>query len=668
DLKPANVLVTEVDGQSLPKIIDFGIARATGLDQPGQAGGTPNYISPEQAGGSELDPRSDVFALAAMLRELLSGQRLRPWVDDTSLSTAQIFARIAAESAVDAVPPLDLPLPRSRSHELDAILRRALASDPAERYEDAHALADDLQRWLSHQPVQALPATLAYRWRCALRRHRLAAAVVALVLLLVLGFSWQLHAQYRQTQTERDTAEQMVAVLLDTFTAADPVEFPGGSVSARALLSGAAERIQRRNLTPQTRVRVLSALGGVQQNLELYDDARQSIQLALQDAENVPEAQRDALELLLSRIDMDAGEFDRANEALQVLLQRHGDLRDALWLEAELQRADLALLQGDPALAGQLLESTRLPARQSDRPDLRRDWHLQQARLATELGDNAAALEDYRAALSESERLWGAEDLRTLTVLNDLAVVTSRAGQHEQAIELLQRVATLTEAAWGSDSAGLATVYGNIGATWMRANRPDEAEHWHRRAANIFEKRLGEASLHTGTEYNNLAAALEAQGRATEALPWFDRALDSLSQALGADHLRVGVTLHNQAKARLALGEVDQAEALLARSGDILRPILGEDHPRWQVWRVTRAQADLQSGRVATALAVLSELLPALEQSLGPEQRDSQRARRLLAWAQAAQGECEQSRLTLALLGDADRRSVQTRIDALCGS
>lgn len=655
DLKPANLLVTEVDGRCLPKVIDFGIARAIGQDDPGHAGGTPAYISPEQAGGvAEIDARSDVHALGAILREGLTGQRLRPWVDAAQVPVEAAFVRVAGERRrADSESALaGLPLPGGRRRELAAILDRAIASDPAARYEDAHALADELQRWLDQQPVLALPASLGYRWRCRVRRHRLATGMGVLLALLVAGFSWQLWRQYGQTLAERDTAEQMVAILLETYTAADPVEFPGGTANARDLLAGAAERLQRRGLPTATRARLLQALGGVQLNLELYEDARASLSAALAEAHLLPTAQQDELVLQLARTELDAENFAAAHAHLAAVSGRHGPDHPAS-VTAQLIAADLAVLEGELATAESILEALRGAMTAATDRKLRHDWSLQRARLADARGDYADALAYYRAALSEAEALWGEADLRTLTVLNDLAIAIGRTGEHTQAVSVLERVANATEAAWGSSSAGLATVYGNLGAALMRADRAAQAEAWHRRAVAIFETRLGADSMHTGTEYNNLAASLDAQGRSAEALEWFDRAEHSLSAALGPRHLRVGITLHNQAKARLALGQIAEADALLARSGEILAPVLGQEHPRWMVYSVTRAQAQLARGQFEVARQALQEALPVLQSAFGDEHRDSQRAQVLLALALAASGDCDQAQALLDQWPDA---------------
>ncbi len=190
DIKPANVLVTDIDGRAQPKVIDFGIARATGQLDPGEVLGTPDYISPEQAAGwGEVDARSDVYALGATLRELLTGIRLRGWLAGCEEGASRIFARIATagapESAAESLARL--PLPRGRRVELAAIIDRTLAHDPSARYADAKALAEDLDRWLERQPVEAVPGSRRYRAACFLRRHALAAGIGAVALLALVG-------------------------------------------------------------------------------------------------------------------------------------------------------------------------------------------------------------------------------------------------------------------------------------------------------------------------------------------------------------------------------------------------------------------------------------------------------------------------------------------------
>lgn len=666
DLKPANLLVVAVDGQAQPKVIDFGIARATGQHDPGHAGGTPDYVSPEQAAGSpDLDARSDVHALGALLRQLLSGQPLRPWLAECEEPAERIFQRIANErvTANHEGALAALPLSRGRRFELAAILNRALAHDPGQRYEDAHALADDLERWLEYRPVHALPASRLYRWRCALRRHRMRAAAALAFAVLAGVFSWQLLAQYRQTLAERDTAEQMVAILLDTFSAADPLQYPEGSISARTLLAGSSERVGARPLAPQTRARVLHELGKVQHRLEIYADARATLLAAHAAA---PAAQADAIELLLARVDSDDGAYAAARERATAVAERHAHARNQTWVEALILLADNAILEGDAAAAANWLSQAETRALADPDGALAHEWKLVAARSADGAGRLDEALGHYESALAIALSLWGDEHTLTLTVLNDLALATSRAGRHDEAIAMLERVAAGTERAWGR-SAGLATVYGNLGTTLLRAGRPEAAEARHREAALILEQTIGRDSLYTGTEYNNLAAALEAQGRADEALPWFERAEQSLMAALGPAHVRVGITQHNHARALLALSRIPEALALLERSGQILAGSLGTGHPRWQVYQVTRAEALALADDAAQSLGLLDSALPALEEAFGTDSREAQRARRVLTDVLASRGECEAARQASSALSlENERSGAQRALEQHC--
>jgi serine/threonine protein kinase/WD40 repeat protein len=223
DLKPSNVLVATVDGAPVPKIIDFGIAKALGDGGFGDPGagepmtlggrclGTPGYMSPEQAdlAGGQVDVRTDVYSLGVLLYELLTGrlpndpravqergllqylQQVRE-VDPARPSTTAT----SLEPAVAATRGLSVHALRRRlCGDLDWITLKALERDPAHRYQSVAEFAEDLERHLRHEPVLAGPPGLGYRLRKFGRRHRaVAASSVAIVLALVFGLGatlWQ---------------------------------------------------------------------------------------------------------------------------------------------------------------------------------------------------------------------------------------------------------------------------------------------------------------------------------------------------------------------------------------------------------------------------------------------------------------------------------------------
>jgi len=206
DLKPGNILADH-DGQ--PKILDFGVARATDADLrtttletlPGQLIGTLAYMSPEQISGDprQLDTRSDVYSLGVICYELLAGRVPL----DLSTKTIPQAARALTEDEPPALGTLD----RAFRGDLTTIVAKALEKDKNRRYQSASELAEDIRRYLADQPIQARPATTFYQLRKFARRNRpLVAGVVTAFIALTLGLVGTLRG-YVQATAQRHTAE-----------------------------------------------------------------------------------------------------------------------------------------------------------------------------------------------------------------------------------------------------------------------------------------------------------------------------------------------------------------------------------------------------------------------------------------------------------------------------
>jgi WD40 repeat protein len=239
DLKPSNVLVTEVDSRPTPKVIDFGVAKATEVRltdlsyaDTGAIVGTPAYMSPEQADPSsmDIDTRTDVYALGVMLYELLVGsppidarqfkrgallemlrmvREVDPPRPSTKLSAADDLPNIAAARAIEPAK-----LARSLRGELDWVVMKALEKDRSRRYDSANGLARDLQRYLADEVVEARPPSRGYRLKKFVRRHKgqvIAASLVLLALVVgIVGTSIGLVRADREREKadrERETAE-----------------------------------------------------------------------------------------------------------------------------------------------------------------------------------------------------------------------------------------------------------------------------------------------------------------------------------------------------------------------------------------------------------------------------------------------------------------------------
>ena len=248
DLKPSNILVATYDGRPVPKVIDFGVAKATGprlsehsiYTEVGALVGTLEYMSPEQAelNNLDIDTRSDVYALGAVLYELLTGfvpfprerlvaaglaemlriiKEVEPPKPSTRLSSP---GRAASVAAVRQSEPRKLAaLVRG---ELDWIVMKALAKDRVRRYESATGLAHDLERYLADEPVAAGPPSAAYRVRKFARRHRLLLATAAgFAGLLVAGAAVATWQAVRASRAEGAEADQRRAAERNEQTATD---------------------------------------------------------------------------------------------------------------------------------------------------------------------------------------------------------------------------------------------------------------------------------------------------------------------------------------------------------------------------------------------------------------------------------------------------------------
>ncbi|MFT4514565.1 MAG: serine/threonine protein kinase/formylglycine-generating enzyme required for sulfatase activity [Planctomycetota bacterium] len=201
DLKPSNILVTEQGGRAVPKIIDFGVAKAAGQDdagntlltEQGQMIGTPEYMAPEQAEmtSANVDTRSDVYALGVILYQLLTGTLPFASAELRSGSWLQMQQQILERDPARPSSRLDDPVrARKLRHELDWIVMRALQKQRESRYATPHDLARDIERYLAHEPVEAGPPSASYRLRKFVRRNRLRViAATAVLLTLVAGIA-----------------------------------------------------------------------------------------------------------------------------------------------------------------------------------------------------------------------------------------------------------------------------------------------------------------------------------------------------------------------------------------------------------------------------------------------------------------------------------------------
>src|SRR5690606_17687900 len=455
DLKPSNILVTTVDGRPQPKIIDFGIAKALTDDEPlatrvtmlGQFIGTPEYMSPEQAGVIPVgvDTRSDVYSLGVVLFELLTGHRpydfekrtptaitarlteLRMPVRPSAAVTTRTSNRRTESTEMDlAAARRSSParLRRTLRGDLDTIVLKAMHPEPDRRYGSVEQFADDLDRHLRGLPVTARPDSRIYRASRFVRRHAVGVGVAAVALCALVVFVVVLARERaraveaeRQARIEAETATQVSRFLVDLFDEADPATNRGRDVTARELVDRGAERI-RAEVTdaPLVRGQLLHTLGDVY--------------LALGRAESAEPLLRDALALREEALGSDAPLVAETLNTLGRVRVERGATAEAL---AMYERA-LAIRRAaeGPAGAGvsEVLNNLGLV-------------HLTDGRPREAVTALTRSME-IRRGLDEEKR---AE--RGATLYN-LAVAHYQLGEYEKADEVLAEVEPLLEAQYGT--------------------------------------------------------------------------------------------------------------------------------------------------------------------------------------------------------------------------
>lgn len=360
DLKPANILVT-ASGEV--RLLDFGIAKLLGADSatPSQltemAGHalTPDYASPEQIRGEPITVGSDVYSLGVLLFELLTGAR--PY-------RLKRESRGALEEAILQVEPkrpseVASPALRNRLRgDLDTIVLKALKKDSRERYRTADALADDIERHLTSQPVLARPDSTAYRFGRFVVRNRVAVAAASVAgIAVVLGAGlvlWQsqiVRSEQRRTERARD-------FIADVFRQADPASSTGRVYSAADLLRQAERRLQQTtDEDSRLRLELLDIIGESMFGLQQHEDSvRVLLQaLELQRAEGIEDAVLAArLHLGLSRSYELLGRTDDANSSVEhalQLLDASDNEQTKLFAQAKAQQAALSIVRADYGLA-----------------------------------------------------------------------------------------------------------------------------------------------------------------------------------------------------------------------------------------------------------------------------------------------------------------------------
>jgi serine/threonine protein kinase/tetratricopeptide (TPR) repeat protein len=585
DLKPSNILVTEEEGRPVPKIIDFGVARAldtrlsagTFVTEQGQIVGTPEYMSPEQADprSGDIDTRADVYALGVLLYELLAG--VRPFDEELkTLGFLELLRRIREIEPPRPSQRADSIQGRRLRGDLDWIVMKALEKDRSRRYVSPHEMAEDVRRHIANQPVLAGPPSRAYRLRKLVRRHRGTMAASALVLVTLVAGAVVATTQAvrarraeRAARAEAETTRQVSDFLVDLFEVSDPRLNRGDTVTARELLDRGAARMDKQLARqPLVHARLQTLMGRTYRNLGLFDPAAALLEqaLATRDAtlgRNDPETVRTIT--ILARLHLDRRDTAKAEELFRDALQRSAaSSRPDRVEEGRLrcQLGNVVSLRGDYAEAERLLRGCR--------ETFVRELGPKHSHVASAGGDLANVLNlggrtaEAEAAYREAIAIRDAadpQDPRLSATLNNLASLLILDGRPDEARGYVERAVAIDEKVYGPHHPKLAITYGTLGLFHRRQGRLDEAATVFARVLAIREKAFGPANPVTGEALNDVGLVALLRGDHAAARTALDRALAIDRQAPGAHPLQAATTYGHLGLLHLRLGELSAAEA-----------------------------------------------------------------------------------------------------------
>ncbi|MAT47848.1 MAG: hypothetical protein CMO35_10535, partial [Verrucomicrobiaceae bacterium] len=639
DLKPGNILVGLSEGAPRAKVIDFGIAKATGprltektlFTAQGMLVGTPAYMSPEQAemSGIDVDTRSDVYSLGILLYELLSGeppfhprrllkagygeiQRIireeEPQRPSTKSTTIEEGGKIARARQLNVTT-----LRKRLDGDLDWIAMKSLEKDRTRRYATVQELSSDLGRHLANEPVSAGPPSVRYRCAKFVRRNRVGVAAAAMVLLAlgagIVSTTWQWQEARRAEQVavterekvniEKERLENTLEFQEDTLTGLDAKQM--GLTLMQLFRKSIAELLARTRMTPEE----------IEATIEQFS----------------------ALAIRANPTGVTTDLIDKEILGPAVATIDKDIIRDPL-TEARLRNA-VATTYVDLGLhnkAQPLLERALALRREhlgNEHPDTLSSIN-QMGLCLSSMGRHEEAASFVREALEARRLTLGNEDPHTLQSISNMGVLLMSQGKHKEAEPYLRTSLEGNRRVLGNEHPATLESISTMASFLVNQGKKEEAEPYLRKAMEGNRRVLGDGHPSTLEAINDLGAVLAAQEKYEEAKPYLREALEGRRRVLSNEHHETLVSIESMARILRLQEKFDEAETYTREAMEWHRRLLGDEHGNTLGSIEQMAYLMNVQGRLNEAEPYLREVLEGRRRVLGNEDPDTQRAIRVM--------------------------------------
>ena len=526
DLKPTNILVVEVDGKPVPRIIDFGLAKAISQQPQGgtlvtRAGGlvgTPGYMSPEQMDPmvADVDTRTDVYSLGVVLYELLTGvlaldakqweskpfhEVLKQVHEEEPTSPS---ARLSHDPAAAAIAEKRGADPRQLASmlrgDLDWITLKALERHRARRYGTPGELAADLGRYLRDEPVIARPASAAYRTKKYIQRHKFGVAAATALALLLIAFAVMQTIQLRRIMRERDRADRITKFMTGMFKVSNPSEARGNAVTAREILDKSSKDIETGlRKDPELQAQLMETMAQTYTGLGLYGRAQDLVEHA---------------RAIQSTLFGDRSRETLATESyLAQLLRAKGHLPEAEeLLQSTIKAQHQVLGPNDPDTLSSM--------------DRLGYVYANEARYA-----NAESL--FRQTLNAERKVLGPDDPQTLSTMNELAEILTPQGRYTEADQIYDELIAAQKRTLGPDHPATLLSMSHAAENLEEEGRFSEAEKLYSDVISAQRRVLGPEHPQTLRAMMMLAVTMMKEGHYTEADKLQSQIIEIKTRVLG---------------------------------------------------------------------------------------------------------------------------------------